>query len=204
MSSTYIEASRDTSGLRLDAPAQAPSRRGGIRTPARRPPWPATEVLAEIRERVAREVLEAIRENSPQFFERLVLQLLFKMGYGQSQEALEHVGRSGDGGIDGIISLDKLGLQRVFVQAKRWLSPVGSQVVQTFMGSLQLHGAGRGVLITPGTFTKEAREMAQRTNGAIVLIDGARLAELMLQHHVGVTAKSIEIPDLDSDFFEEG
>lgn len=160
--------------------------------------------LTEIRERVARDLLENILRSPPQFFETLVLDLLHKMGYGTDRSALQRVGGSGDGGIDGIISLDALGLEKIYVQAKRWQNPVGSPEIQTFMGALQLKGATKGVFITTSTFTKTAVADALRARGQIVLVDGAQLTSLMMDHGVGVQDKAFRVPKLDSDYFDEG
>lgn len=161
------------------------------------------DALRELRESVARELLEVILRGSPLFFENLVLDLLHAMGYGTSRTDLQRVGGSGDGGIDGVISLDKLGLEKVYVQAKRWQNTVGSPQIQTFMGALQLKGADKGVFITTASFSKDAREAATRARGSVVLIDGGQLASLMIDHGVGVTNKALRIPHVDSDYFEE-
>jgi restriction system protein len=135
-------------------------------------------------------------------FEDLVLDVLHALGYGMSREALQRVGRSGDGGIDGIVSLDRLGLQKVYVQAKKWQGQVGAPQIQGFMGALQLQGGDKGVLITSGTVSGPAREAARQARGSVVLIDGTRLAELMIEHGVGVANESLRIPKIDTDFFE--
>lgn len=161
--------------------------------------------LAELGESVARDLLENIARSPPEFFEKLVLDLLHRMGYGMSRSDLKRVGGSGDGGIDGIISLDRLGLEKVYVQAKRWTSStVGGPEVQTFMGALQLQGASKGVLITTSTFTNPAVHAATQARGAVVLIDGARLTELMIDHGVAVQTEAIKIPSIDNDYFEDG
>ena len=122
---------------------------------------------------------------------------------GADQASLQRVGGSGDGGIDGIISLDRLGLEKVYVQAKRWKNPVGSPEVQGFMGALQLQGASKGVLLTTSTFTKDAIEAAKRARGALVLVDGRQLTALMIEYGVGVSHETRKIPKVDSDFFED-
>lgn len=124
------------------------------------------------------------------------------MGYGASRADLQQVGGSGDAGIDGIISLDKLGLEKVYVQAKRWQSTVGRPDLQAFYGALAGQKAKKGVFITTSGYTVQAREFAGSVDG-MVLIDGNRLAELMIQHEVGITAKAVMIPKLDSEYFEE-
>jgi len=121
--------------------------------------------LAELRDSVARDLLELIGRAPPEFFESLVLDLLHAMGYGTNRSDLQRVGGSGDGGIDGIISLDRLGLEKVYVQAKRWRNPVGSPEIQTFMGALQLQSASKGVFITTSVFTRDAKESAARARG---------------------------------------
>lgn len=157
----------------------------------------------EMRDSVARDILERIHQASPEFFERLVMELLHAMGYGESRKALQHVGGPGDEGIDGVIALDRLGLDRVFVQAKRWRGSVGGPQVQTFLGAMRLKGTEKGVLMTPGDVTKDARQLAAKTNGNLVLIDGPRLAELMIEHRVGVSERMVAVPRVVQDFFTE-
>jgi restriction system protein len=159
--------------------------------------------LQQIGASVAADLLERMRQVTPDRFESLVLDLLHGMGYGTSRSDLQRVGKSGDEGIDGIISLDKLGLQKVYVQAKRWQGMVGSPEIQTFMGALQLQGAERGVFITSSDFSTPAREAAARARGTIILVDGQRLASLMIEHGVGVTHKALRVPKVDGDFFVE-
>lgn len=159
--------------------------------------------LAELRDSVGRDLLENIRRAPPEFFEQLVLDLLHAMGYGTSRTDLVRVGGSGDGGIDGIISLDRLGLEKVYVQAKRWKNPIGSPEIQTFMGALQLQSASKGVFLTTSAFTREARDAAARARGTIVLVDGVRLSALMIEHGVGVSHKALKIPKIDGDYFED-
>jgi len=161
------------------------------------------KALAKIRASVELDVLERLRQVSPQKFEILVLDLLHAMGYGLNRNSLKHIGGSGDGGIDGIVPLDRLGLNKVYVQAKRWQGSVGSPEVQTFMGALQLHGADRGVLMTSGDFSKPAIETATRAKGVIVLVDGGEMARLMVEFGVGVEHRAIKIPALRADSFEE-
>ena len=160
--------------------------------------------LMELRHSVARDLLENIGNAPPEFFEQLVLDLLHAMGYGTSRSDLQRVGGSGDGGIDGIISLDRLGLEKVYVQAKRWKNTVGSPEIQGFMGALQLQGATKGVFITTSTFTKDAKQAAAKARGSIVLVDGEQLSVLMMDHGVGVSHKALQLPKIDNDYFEEG
>ncbi len=158
--------------------------------------------LTELEHSTAEDLLNTIGQAPPKFFETLVLDLLHAMGYGATRADLQHVGRSGDGGIDGIISLDRLGLEKVFVQAKRWQSSVGREVVQAFYGALAGRRANKGVLITTSSFTPHAVEFA-RSVERIVLIDGKRLADLMMEYGVGVSHRTIKIPTIDTDYFEE-
>ena len=158
--------------------------------------------LAEIRASVAAELLETILQSSPKFFETLVLDLLHAMGYGTSRSDLTRVGGSGDAGIDGIISLDRLGLEKVYVQAKRWQNAVGRPEVQGFYGALAGQRANKGVFITTSTFSSHAIDFAASVE-RIVLVDGQRLAELMMDHGVGVSHRLVQIPKIDSDYFEE-
>ncbi|ODS54098.1 MAG: restriction endonuclease [Acidobacteria bacterium SCN 69-37] len=159
------------------------------------------QALGELRQAVASELLEQLSQVSPQYFETIVLDLLHRMGYGASRADLQRVGGVGDGGIDGVIALDKLGLEKVYVQAKRWQSGVGRPEVQAFYGALAGQRANKGVFITTSTFTHQALEFC-RSVERIVLIDGARLAELMIDHEVGVTLRPVKVPKVDSDYFE--
>jgi len=162
------------------------------------------KAIAELRDSVAHYLLDRIGQAPPAFFEGLVLDLLHAMGYGTSRGDLQRVGGSGDGGIDGVISLDRLGLEKVYVQAKRWQGTVGSPQIQTFMGALQLQGANKGVFLTTSSFTRDAREAAAKARGTVVLVDGERLTLLMIEHGVGVTHRLMKVPKIDGDYFEEG
>ncbi len=158
-----------------------------------------------LRKELSEELLNQVKQCSPQFFERLVVKLLVAMGYGGSlEDAGQVVGRSGDGGIDGTIKEDKLGLDVICIQAKRWEGTVGRPVVQAFAGSMEGFRARKGVLITTATFSKEAEDYITRIERKIVLVDGQRMAELMIAHNVGVTVmQTYEIKRVDSDFFAE-
>lgn len=160
------------------------------------------DALAELRRAAADELLETLAKVSPSYFEVIVLDLLHRMGYGASRADLQRVGGSGDGGIDGVISLDKLGLEKVYVQAKRWQGSVGRPEVQAFYGALAGQRATKGVVITTSSFTAQAIDFA-RSVERVVLVDGARLAELMIEHEVGITSRTVRIPKLDSDYFDE-
>ena len=139
------------------------------------------------------------------FFERLVVDLLVAMGYGGSrQDAGQAVGGSGDDGIDGIIKEDKLGLDFVYVQAKRWENPVSRPTVQAFAGSLEGQRARKGVLITTSKFTRDAEEYVTRIEKRIVLIDGEQLASLMIDHGVGVAdVATYQVKRVDADYFDQ-
>ncbi len=154
---------------------------------------------------LADEVLERVKGCSPLYFERLVVQLLIKMGYGGSrEEAGRAVGRSGDGGIDGIINEDRLGLDAIYLQAKRWDGVVGRPEIMRFVGALAGQRATKGVFITTSRFTQEARDYAASSQYKVVLIDGTRLADLMIEHDLGVSvAATYQLKRIDSDFFTE-
>ena len=160
------------------------------------------QAVAELRNAVAIELLDTLASVSPSFFESIVLDLLHRMGYGASRSDLLRVGGSGDGGIDGVISLDKFGLEKVYVQAKRWQSTVGRPEVQGFYGALAGQRANKGVFITTSGYTAQAIEFA-RSVEKIVLVDGSRLVGLMIDHEVGVSARTVKIPKIDSDYFDE-
>lgn len=154
---------------------------------------------------LAAELRERIQAMSPAGFEQLVIDLLTAMGYGGAYEdAAKVVGRSGDEGIDGVIKEDRLGLDTIYVQAKRWQSSVGRPEIQRFAGALQGQRARKGVFITSSTFSSDAQKYAASIQTTIVLLDGATLAELMIDHGVGVaTTKRIDIKRVDSDYFAE-
>lgn len=160
------------------------------------------QALSELRRSVAAELLDSLVTVTPSFFETIVLDLLHRMGYGASRADLQRVGGSGDGGIDGVISLDKLGLEKVYVQAKRWQGTVGRPEVQGFYGALAGQRANKGVFITTSGYTSQAIEFAKSVE-RVVLVDGTRLAELMIDHEVGVSARTVKIPKIDSDYFDE-
>jgi len=155
---------------------------------------------------LAQDILNRILSCSPTFFERLVVELLVKMGYGGSRrDAGERIGQSGDGGIDGIIKEDRLGLDTIFIQAKRWQGSVGRPEIQKFVGALQGQRAKKGVFITTSSYTSEAIDYASRIDTKVVLIDGQLLANLMMDFDVGVSVSaSYIVKRIDSDYFEEG
>lgn len=163
------------------------------------------EKYQQIRDSLAMELLAKVKSCPPSFFEELVIDLLLKMGYGGSRkDAGQAIGKSGDGGIDGIIKEDRLGLDIIYVQAKRWEDAVGSQEIQKFVGALHGQGARKGVFITTSDFTKPAIEYANKIESKVVLINGRQLANLMIDFNVGVSDyKSFHIKKIDSDYFPD-
>ncbi|MBS7705203.1 restriction endonuclease [Chelatococcus asaccharovorans] len=153
------------------------------------------------------ELLERIVQNSPAFFEQLIVDLLVAMGYGGSHKnAAAQLGRTGDGGVDGVINEDRLGLDRVYVQAKRYAegNVVGRPDVQAFVGSLVGLGATKGVFVTTSSFSAQARDFVKHLSQRVILLDGQSLTALMIEHGVGVrTSRAIEFKRLDEDFFSE-
>jgi restriction system protein len=160
------------------------------------------EALQELRLAAEGELLELLSKVSPAYFETIVLDLLHRMGYGASRTDLQRVGGSGDGGIDGIISLDRLGLEKVYVQAKRWKDSVGRPELQAFYGALAGQKAKKGVFITTSSFTNQALDFVRSVEG-IVVLDGARLAGLMIDNEIGITSRTIKVPKIDGDYFDE-
>ena len=158
-----------------------------------------------LRRNLEDEILSSVKDSSPSFFERLVVDLLVKMGYGGNrQDAGRALGKSGDGGIDGIINEDQLGLDVIYIQAKRWEGTVGRPEIQKFAGALQGQRARKGVFITTSNFSKEALEYVSMIESKIILIDGERLASLMAEHNVGVSVVGqYEVKKIDSDYFDE-
>lgn len=156
---------------------------------------------------LSEELLTYVLGSTPGFFEKLVVELLVKMGYGGSQrEAARAVGQSGDEGIDGIIDEDRLGLDTIYVQAKKWnkSASIGRPEIQKFVGALQGKRAKKGIFITTTSFSKEAREYASNIDTKVVLIDGSRLTNLMIDYGVGVTPRTqYELKELDTDYFGE-
>ncbi len=163
------------------------------------------EGYQNIRDNLAVELLKEVKNSSPQFFERLVVELLVKMGYGGSRkDAGEAIGKSGDEGIDGIIKEDRLGLDVIYIQAKRWENNVAPAEIQKFVGALHGKKASKGVFITTSSFSKNARDYASDVGTNVILIDGNQLAQLMIDHDVGVSSvSSYEIKRIDSDYFIE-
>ena len=180
-----------------------------VETPTALEDAPPEEIMQSVERSVnqslAAELLAAIKEKSPAFFEQLVIDLLRKMGYGGTNiDAARVTGKSGDAGIDGVIDEDRLGLDSIYVQAKRWEGSVGRPDIQAFVGALQGQRAHKGVFITTSWFTKEALEFVKTIQNKVVLIDGKRLAELMIEYDLGVESKRIYvIKRIDNEFFSD-
>ncbi len=158
-----------------------------------------------LRSELAQQVLDMVKSTSPAFFEKLVVDLLIKMGYGGSRiDAGQALGRSGDGGIDGIIKEDKLGLDTIYLQAKKWENPVPAKEIRDFTGALASKKARKGVFITTSSFPQSVYEFVKQVEYRIVLIDGEQLANLMVEHNVGLTTvNEYKVKRIDTDYFEE-
>lgn len=160
-----------------------------------------------LRESLAQELIDTVRRLSPAFFERLVVELLVRMGYGGSIKDAGHaIGKTGDEGIDGTIKEDKLGLDIIYVQAKRWQvgNVIGRPELHKFVGALAGQGAKKGIFITTSSFSRDALNYTPKNETKIVLIDGVQLAQLMIDYNLGVSAqRAYEIKRLDNDYFEE-
>jgi restriction system protein len=159
----------------------------------------------ELHDELASELLQTVKQCAPDFFERLVVDVLIKMGYGGSRkEAGQAIGKVSDGGIDGIIKEDKLGLDIIYIQAKRWEGVVGRPEIQKFAGALQGQRARKGIFMTTSNFTKDSLSYVENIDSKIILIDGQRLSELMIAHNVGTNTTAIyEVKKIDSDYFIE-
>ncbi|HEY5465283.1 MAG TPA: restriction endonuclease [Hanamia sp.] len=159
----------------------------------------------KIRTALLLEILNKLKSVHPSFFEKIVVELLVKMGYGGSiQDAGKAIGKSGDEGIDGIIKEDKLGLDVIYIQAKRWEGVVGRPELHKFVGALAGQGAKKGIFITTSSFTKDAESYTPKNETKIVLIDGEKLSQYMIDYNLGVSVQNnYEIKKIDSDYFEE-
>lgn len=165
----------------------------------------AKNAIKNLETEISVELLNKLQKGTPLFFEKSVLKLLLAMGYGGKENLFEHTGKSHDGGIDGVIKQDPLGIQNIYIQAKRYASDnmIGSKELQSFSGALQGNGVERGVFITTSSFTKSAQGFSQKLLGRIVLIDGQELVGLMIKYKVGIQVKEVlEICEIDEDFFE--
>lgn len=161
--------------------------------------------VRSIQKELQEEVLERVRQLPPEGFEQLVLRLLVGMGYGGSMADVQGVARGADGGVDGVVNQDHLGLDRIYIQAKRWEGSVGRPVIQGFVGALAGVGASKGVIMTTSTFAQPAQDYVRTlTDRRIILVDGQRMSELMLKHGIGVSTKqTFVIQRMDEDFFLE-
>jgi restriction system protein len=161
--------------------------------------------VRQIQRELQVEVLDRVKQLPPECFEQLVLRLLVGMGYGGSMADVQGVARGADGGVDGVVNQDHLGLDRIYIQAKRWEGSVGRPVIQGFVGALAGVGASKGVIMTTSTFAQPAQEYVRTlTDRRIVLVDGQRMSELMLKHGIGVSTKqTFVIQRMDEDFFLE-
>jgi len=197
----YLEFKKLDSGRR---------RKGGIGTteePTQKTPEETLEdAFQEIRDTLAQELLALVKQSSPAFFERLVVELLVNMGYGGSrQDAARAVGQRGDEGIDGIIDEDRLGLDAIYIQAKRWEGSVGRPEIQKFVGALMGKKARKGIFITTSSFSPDAMNYVSSIDYKVVLIDGKRLAEFMIDYDVGVTGSvTYQLKRADTDYFSNG
>ena len=162
------------------------------------------KIYRKINEQLADDLLEIILDKDPYYFERLVMDVLTKMGYGDASDNANIVTKkSGDEGIDGIINQDKLGLDKIYIQAKRWNGIVGRPELQRFVGALSAKKSNKGIFITTSDFTKEARKYATNLSHTIILINGKDFTKMMIEYHVGVqTNYSYEIKKIDNDYFE--
>lgn len=187
--------------------ANAPARSGGATPATTTPEEQIDAAYVALTAALRDELLERILSNSPSFFEQLIVDLLVAMGYGGShKDAAAQLGRSGDGGVDGIINEDRLGLDRIYIQAKRYTpgNPVGRPDVNGFVGSLVGLGATKGVFVTTSTFSQPARDYVKHLAQRVILIDGRELADLIIEHNVGVRSyRAVEFKRLDEDFFGE-
>jgi restriction system protein len=181
---------------------EAPAPKNG---PSSTPDEVMESAYDQLIDEVASELLDSLKTANPYFFEKVVVQLLRAMGYGGPGGLGLVTPRSRDGGVDGVIYEDKLGLDRVCIQAKRWEGTVGRKTVQEFVGSMDLHRSRKGVILTTSSFSADAREFVDRIEGKkVVLIAGDELTRLMIEHRVGITVKrKYEIVDVSQDFFDE-
>lgn len=177
-----------------------------VGTPLETPDDRIGSALAEIEESLRHDLLARVRTRDPEFFEGLVLKVLRAMGYGADEDSLEQSGGPGDDGIDGVISLDRLGLDKVYVQAKRYAEdrPVPKEAIHGFIGALHLKGANKGVFITTSRFTSGATRAAEEVRAlSLRLVDGVELTRLMTAYQVGVRHESIAVPKIDLDFWDD-
>jgi restriction system protein len=186
---------------------QRPKPKEALQTPveALTPEERMEDLADDLKQALAAEIIDRVKSMNPFRFERVVLDLLVAMGYGGSRKEAAEIGKGvNDGGIDGLINEDRLGLDRIYVQAKRWQDSVGRPQIQNFVGALAGQHATKGIFITTSDFSSSAIDFAKSVSQRVILIDGQRLAELMIEHNVGVSrAINYEIKRVDSDYFEE-
>lgn len=196
---TAKQVIRDSKKLRPEDPPPEPRLMASTQPPDER----IDDAASEVEQAVAQDLLERILQAPPAFFEQLVIDLLHALGYGTGVGDSQRLGGVGDGGVDGVIALDRLGLEKVYVQAKRWQGSVGRPEVQAFFGALAGRRARKGVFITTSSFTREAKEYGEQIAENVVLIDGARLTRLMIENGVGVAHyRVVRLPRVDQDYFE--
>jgi restriction system protein len=159
--------------------------------------------LSDLWEHVALELVEHLRRAPPAELDRIVLDLLRAMGCGVAQRDLVHVDGAAPGTLEGVVSLDRLGLDRAYVQVQRPAAPLGETEVQAFVSALELHRANKGLFLATSVFTREAREAAKLARAALVLVDGRQLGDLLIEHGVGVRFRTLQLPSLDRGYFEE-
>ena len=183
---------------------EKPARHEEVQDEQDKTPEEALEIAYQnLRNDLANDLLHQIKTSPPSLFENIVVELLVKMGYGGSRkDAGKAIGRSGDEGIDGIIKEDRLGLDIIYIQAKKWENTVGRPEIQKFAGALQGQRAKKGIFISTSNFSREAHDYASRIDTKIVLVDGEQLTQFMIDHNIGVTPVSkYEIKRMDSDYF---
>jgi restriction system protein len=180
-----------------------PTTQGAPFVDLRTPDEKIDEAVRDIKQAVGSDLLSRLKSMSPVFFEVAVLRLLKAMGYAGKLGRVEHSGKTGDGGVDGILYLDRLELERVYVQAKKWDGSVGASAVRDFAGAMDAEAATKGVVITTGHFTADAQSYVKRSPKAIRLVSGEELVSLMIEFAVGVShERTLVLPKLDLDFFE--
>lgn len=196
----YLQARDGNKKSRQQNRSDIPDEKG-IQTPAEQ----LEEAYQVLRDNLASELLTQLKSSSPLFFEKVVVEVLVKMGYGGSRhDAGKAIGRSGDEGIDGIIKEDRLGLDIIYIQAKKWENSVSRPEIQKFAGALQGKRARKGIFITTSYFSNGAREYVSAIDSKIILIDGQQLSQLMIEHNVGVSTDAVyELKRLDSDYFTD-
>lgn len=192
---------RSFKALRHEKADFATEEQGELKTPEEA----LENAYEDLRSNLASEILQRLKTSPPGMFEKTVVELVVRMGYGGSlRDAGQAIGKSGDEGIDGIIKEDRLGLDIIYIQAKRWENTVGRPEIQKFAGALQGQRAKKGIFITTSDFSREATEYAARIESKIILIDGEQLAQLMIDCNIGVTpVTTYEIKRIDSDYFVE-